>query len=179
MSMSTRPLGGTEGQHATRRRLLQSAAASAAGAAVLAGCAPTGSGGDSQLAHLKGPVTVRLGERAGTEEQAFDNRLPALKEKFPNITVVREAITGDMIVALQTMNVSGTLPDNAHCYTGSQSFHNFAVSGAFIKIDDRLARDKVDMKGWFPEMLDIMRIDGKLQGLPFKGQVLNAGFYYN
>ena len=42
-----------------------------------------------------------------------------------------------------------------------------------------VARDKLDLKGWFPEMIEIMKIDGKLFGLPFKGQVLNAGFYYN
>src|SRR5688572_7682290 len=98
MSTCTRPSGGIEAHSPTRRRLLRAAAAAAAGVAVLAACGPAGSGtGDSQLAHLKGPVTIRLGERAGTEEQAFDNRLPALKEKLPNITVVREAITGDMI----------------------------------------------------------------------------------
>ncbi|HEX2326345.1 MAG TPA: extracellular solute-binding protein, partial [Chloroflexota bacterium] len=37
----------------------------------------------------------------------------------------------------------------------------------------------LDLKGWFPEMIEIMKIDGKLYGLPFKGQVLTAGFYYN
>jgi multiple sugar transport system substrate-binding protein len=42
-----------------------------------------------------------------------------------------------------------------------------------------ISRDKVDLKGWFPEMVEIMKIDGKLYGLPFKGQVLTAGFYYN
>ena len=37
----------------------------------------------------------------------------------------------------------------------------------------------MDLKGWFPEVIDIMKIDGKLYGLPYKGQVLSAGFFYN
>jgi hypothetical protein len=56
-------------------------------------------------------VTLRLGERAGTEEQALDNRLPAFIQKFPNGKVEREVSTGDMIQDLRTMATSNTLPD--------------------------------------------------------------------
>jgi multiple sugar transport system substrate-binding protein len=163
----------------TRRWAL---AAGGAGALTLAACAPgaTGTGGGAEGgAKLASPVTLRLGERAGTEEQAFDNRLPLFFQKFPNIKVEREAITGDMIQALRAMAASNTLPDNCHAYTGGQEYHNFALGGAFRNIDSMIARDKLDLKGWFPEMIEIMKIDGKLFGLPFKGQVLNAGFYYN
>jgi multiple sugar transport system substrate-binding protein len=162
------------GQLTTRRALLGAAGAGA----VLAACGPVGGGPGARPAS-KAPVTIRLGERAGTEEQAFDARLPAFKEQFPHITVVREAITGDMIAALRTMAASNTLPDNAHTYTGGNEYHSFAVGGAFTNIDSYIARDKLDLKQWFPEMIDIMRIDGKLYGLPFKGQVLTGGFFYN
>jgi multiple sugar transport system substrate-binding protein len=166
----------------TRRRALQAAAGGTLGGLALAACAPgpagsgaTGEGGQPAAA----PATLRVGERAGTEEQAFDNRLPLFFQKFPNIKVEREVITGDMIQALRTMAASNTLPDNCHAYTGGQEYHNFALGGAFRNIDSLIARDKLDLKGWFPEMVEIMKIDGKLFGLPFKGQVLNAGFYYN
>src|SRR5687768_6136902 len=145
-----------------------------------AACAPGQSGaGTEPGAASKAPATIRLGERATAEEQALNARLPAFAAKDPHIKVEREVITGDMIVALQAMAVSNTLPDNVHAYTGGQQYHTFALNGALRNIESYIARDKVDLKGWFPEMVEIMRIDGKLFGLPFKGQVLNAGFYYN
>jgi hypothetical protein len=48
-----------------------------------AACAPSGAPSDGQPAYLKNPVTLRLGERAGTEEQAFDNRVPVAAQKYP------------------------------------------------------------------------------------------------
>jgi multiple sugar transport system substrate-binding protein len=164
----------------TRRGALS--AGGALGAGLLAACAPgqAGTGGPTEGSQpAAGPVTLRLGERAGTEEQALDNRLPAFFQANPNVKVEREVITGDMIQALRTMAASNTLPDNCHAYTGGQEYHNFALGGAFRQIDQNIARDKLDLKGWFPEMIEIMKIDGKLYGLPFKGQVLSAGFYYN
>jgi multiple sugar transport system substrate-binding protein len=166
----------------TRRWALSAGGAGALGVLALASCAPgtAGSTGGAEGGQMAaGPVTLRVGERAGTEEQAFDNRLPAFNQKFPNVKVEREAITGDMIEALKTMAASNTLPDNCHAYTGGQQYHVFALGGAFRNIESLVARDKLDLKGWFPEMIEIMKIDGKLFGLPFKGQVLNAGFYYN
>jgi hypothetical protein len=119
-------------------------------------------------------------ERLDQESQALDARLPAFKEKFPQITVEREVVAGaDLVTKLQTMAASDTLPDNVHSFLGSQSFHNFAAAGAFRNIDNLLARDRIDLKQWFPEVIDIMKIDGRLFGLPYKGQVLAAGFFYN
>ncbi|MGH2353866.1 MAG: ABC transporter substrate-binding protein [Chloroflexota bacterium] len=160
----------------TRRSVL---AAGSGAAFALAACAPGAATGGDEGVKTAQPVTLRLGERATAEEQAFDNRLPPFMQKFPHITVEREVITGDMIAVLRTMAASNTLPDNVHAYTGGQQYHTFALSGAFPNIDSMVARDKVDLKGWFPEMIEIMRIDGKLYGLPFKGQVLTGGFYYN
>lgn len=162
----------------TRRGLI-GAGTAATGAALLAACGGRAPGTAPGAGTSKSPVTIRLGERAGTEAQAFDNRLPAFKEKYPHVTVVRETITGDMIAVLQTMQVSNTMPDNAHAYTGGQQYHSFAIGGALRNIESLIARDKLDLKGWFPEMIEIMRVDGKLFGLPFKGQVLATGFYYN
>jgi multiple sugar transport system substrate-binding protein len=166
------------------RRVLLAGVGGVLGAAAAACAAPTSGGGGGTEGGAAGqaaggPVTLRLGERAGTEEQALDNRLPAFFQKFPTVKVEREVITGDMIQALRTMAASNTLPDNCHAYTGGQEYHNFALGGAFRNIDAAIARDKLDLKGWFPEMIEIMKIDGKLFGLPFKGQILSAGFYYN
>ena len=53
-------------------------------------------------------------------------------------------------------------PDNLHSYTGGQQYHGFALGGSLLMVDALIARDKLDLKGWFPEMIDIMKIDGRL-----------------
>ena len=168
----------------TRRIVLGQGLAVAAGgtAAILAACGGASSsskGAESGSTAAKVPATIHLGERAINEAEAFDTRLPVFKEQFPNITVQRDVITGDMIAALRTMAAANTLPDNIHLYTGGNEYHSFAVMGALKQVDALIARDKLDLKGWFPEMIGIMKIDGKMYGLPFKGQVLTGGFFYN
>ena len=164
------------------RRVVFSSAAGAVGAFALAACgapaAGTTGGGGTTAQSLT--AKIRIIERLDAETQALDARLPVFKEKFPNINVEREVVPGaELITKLQTMAASDTLPDNCHSFLGSQFFHNFVVAGAFLNIDGLLARDKVDIKQWFPEVIDIMKIDGKQFGLPYKGQILSAGFYYN
>ncbi|HEU5315827.1 MAG TPA: sugar ABC transporter substrate-binding protein [Chloroflexota bacterium] len=167
------------------RRRLFSGAAALTGMGALAACgAPSGGGGGagagSGTTAKALSAKVSIIERLDQETQALDARLPAFKEKFPNITVEREVVpSGDLITKLQTGAASDTMPDNCHTYLGNQSFHNFVATGAFLNIDAMLARDKVDLKQWFTDVIDIMKIDGKQFGLPYKGQVLAAGFYYN
>ncbi|NBX47107.1 MAG: extracellular solute-binding protein [Chloroflexi bacterium] len=107
-------------------------------------------------------------------------RIPIFMKANPSITVDVELVpSAELITKLQTMAASDTLPDNGHSYLGTQSYHNFALGKAFIDIESYIARDKMDLKQWFPALVELMRIDGKLYGLPYKGQVLGAGFYYN
>src|SRR3954452_12555255 len=171
------------GSNHTRRDLLGGVTAAGGLAALLAACGAPGTGGSGgaagSAAKSTAPATIHLGERAINEQEAFDTRLPVFKEQFPYITVQRDVITGDMIAALRTMAASNTLPDNIHLYTGGNEYHSFAVIGALKQVDSLIARDKFDLKGWFPEMVEIMKIDGKMYGLPFKGQVLTGGFFYN
>lgn len=161
------------------RRFVFSSSAGAVGALALAACGAPEAGGSAAQKPMAA-AKIRIIERLDQETQALDARLPAFREKFPTITVEREVVpAGELITKLQTMAAADTMPDNAHTYLGSQSFHNFVVTGAFLNIDNLLARDKVDIKQWFPDVIDIMKVDGKLFGLPYKGQVLAAGFFYN
>lgn len=164
----------------TRRHFLGVGAA--AGALALAACGLGSTSGAVQTVNAvlaPRPVTLRLGERSGTEAQALDARLPYFTERFPHIKISREPIAGNMIETLTTMAAGGSLPDNLHCYTGDQSYQNFAAEGVLLGVDDRLARDKVALDQWFPELVTVMRVQQRLYGLPFKGQVLGAGFYFN
>lgn len=161
------------------RRRFVAGAAGVGTAVAAAACAPADAFRSRASLLPKKQVTLRLGERAGTEEQALDTRLPYFQEQFPHLTVEREVIAGNMIEVLRAMSASGTLPDNVHAYAGDQSYHTFASRGALLNIGNRLRRDKVALTQWFPELIDIMHVDGQLYGLPFKGQVLGAGLFYN
>ena len=172
-----------EATRRSRRWALSVGGGASLGLAALAACAPgapgTAGGGTDGAASSSAPATLRQVRRPTSEEQAYAARLPLFMQKFPHIKVEQEVLTGDFIQGLRAMSASNTLPDNVHAFTGGQEYHNFVLGGAFRNIDGMLARDKVDLKGWFPEMVEIMKVDGKLFGLPFKGQVLAAGFYYN
>ena len=129
---------------------------------------------------VKAPAKIRLLGRLPSEEEVFEKRLPVFRQQHPHVTLDVEMVpSGDMITKLQTMAASDTMPDNAHSYLGAQSYHNFATTGAFRSIEDLIARDKFDVKAYFPEIIEIMRIDGKLHGLPFKGQILAGALFYN
>lgn len=161
----------------SRRALLGTFSALAAAPALACQRREQAGGQPSQAAQA--PATIRMLERAGTEEQALDIRVPQFMEKYSWIKVEREVVTGDIIQAQFTMAAADTMPDTAHAYLGDQSYHAFAANGVYVSIEDLVARDKLDLNGWFPALIDAMRIEGKLHGLPFKGQVLTCGLYYN
>ncbi|HEV2121625.1 MAG TPA: extracellular solute-binding protein, partial [Chloroflexota bacterium] len=173
-------------QSGSRRAMLVQLAAAAGAGGVLSACGADGTtsgtraGDAGAKAATKQPAKIRLLARTPAEEDALNEQLPKFMQQNAHITVETEFVAGgDMITKLQTMAASDTMPDNAHSYVGNQTYHNFAVSGAFLNVDSLIAREKVDLKQWFPEMVEIMKIDGKMFGLPFKGQILGGGFFYN
>ena len=156
------------------------AAPTAAKPAAPAAAAPTSAPAAAAPTASKAPVKLRVIERTPSEEEIMGLRIPIFMKANPSITVDVELVpSAELITKLQTMAASDTLPDNGHSYLGNQSYHNFALGKAFIDIESYIARDKIDLKQWFPALVELMRIDGKLHGLPYKGQVLGAGFYYN
>lgn len=124
-------------------------------------------------------VTIHMLERAGQEAQALDIRIPQFMQQNPTIKVIRDSTPGDIIQKEATLAAADTLPDTVHSYLGDESYQFFSANGILIPLEDRLARDKVDLTGWFPALIDVMRVDGKLHGLPFKGQVLTSAFVFN
>lgn len=113
------------------------------------------------------------------EEEALNGRLPVFKQQYPYITVERDVITGDLTQKVQTMAASNTLPDNVHAYLSGQAYHRFAIGGAFREIEPYIARDKFDLKPYIQPLIEYLRIDKKLYGLPFKGQISRIAFFYN
>lgn len=156
------------------------ASPSATGAAAAsASSSATTSAVASQANASAAPITLHMLERQTMEEQAFNDRIPQFMQQYPNIKVVRDVTPGDIIQKEATLAASDTLPDTVHSYLGDQSHEFFAANGVLISVEDRLARDKVQLDQWFPALIDVMRIDGKLHGLPFKGQVLTSAYFYN
>ena len=46
-------------------------------------------------------------------------------------------------------------------------------------LDPFIARDKLDLKQWYPMAIEAGRLDGKIISLPFKGKMAAVAFLYN
>ena len=120
------------------------------------------------------PVTLRLGRAGRAEEQAFDTRLPPLHAEVPQHQGgARGHHRGHDPGPARDGGEQHPAGQRATPTPGGRSTTTSSWAGPSATSTAMVARDKVDLKGWFPEMVEIMKIDGKLFGLPFKGQVLD------
>jgi multiple sugar transport system substrate-binding protein len=121
-------------------------------------------------------VTVQLatdwltGARGATMEMA----IPAFMEKYPNIKVVVEPITGQYYTAVTTQIVAGTIQDVV-LFEGN-FFQAFKDQDAFTPIDAVLRRLGVNMAD-YSVVPGIYQDKGKQYGMPF--QLVVSGWYFN
>src|SRR5512144_832408 len=55
----------------------------------------------------------------------------------------------------------------------------FSSSGMLIGLDKYIADHKFDLNQYYKFCIDIMKVDGKMGGLPFKGHPSRCGIFYN
>lgn len=172
-------------QRITRRNFLMGlGAVSAVG--LLAACGPTSTppaattpGGAAQPSNNQ-PVTLRLQARAGTEEDFWSDRAAAYNKLHPNVTVKPEFTpSGEYIQKLQTLIAGGTVGDVIHDFAGDASFQRFFVNGSTIALDQYIASEKVDLNQWFKPVIEMCKVNGKLGGLPLKGQPSRSALFFN
>ena len=80
---------------------------------------------------------------------------------------------------LQTLVAAGQVGDIAHVFTGDSSFQMFFSSGMLVGLDKYISDDKFDLNQYFKFCIDVMKVDGKIGGLPFKGHPSRCGIFYN
>jgi multiple sugar transport system substrate-binding protein len=156
----------------TRRAVLWSAIMMAAAAGGAAACAP-GQPEAQPAARTKEPLTLRLWGEQTEMGQMAAARLPLFEQKFAHVKVHMEA--GNQLV----LAVAGTLGDVSASGTNTGQHQYLARNGVFPSHEPFIARDRYDLKQFYDLGLQAVRIDGKLHGLLYKGQIARIALYYN
>ncbi len=165
------------GRATTRRHLLAAAAvttgAGTLGGAVI-GCASLAK--ESAPPAVKGPVTVNFatdwlsGPRGDTMKMA----IPAFEQRYPDIKVQLNPITGDYFTVINTHIAAGTI-EEVILFEGT-FFWSFKDQGAFTSIDAELKAQKIAMAD-YTVVPGIYQDKGKQYGMPF--QLVLSGWFYN
>ena len=142
----------------------------------LAGCAPGGSGGSQTPAKSAGPASVTFYSRT-SEEEAFTKRVTQFTEKHPNVKLDYSPLPGDYLEVIRTHAAAGTLADAV--YMQNLLFEGLAAGGSIQAIDRLVQRDKLDLKQWYDGGVNALKLDGKLFGLPARGQIGYCFLFYN
>jgi multiple sugar transport system substrate-binding protein len=162
----------------TRRRVL--AGAGSGGAALaLAACGAAGNAGESQPAAAKKPVTIRVTARLAQEADMWPVRGPALTAQYPHIKVEPDLHEGDIQAKIATLIASDSIGDVVHTHFSAAQPQRLYLQKAMRELDSFIAKDKLDLKQWYPQSIDAGKIDGKVVALPFKGKMATVALFYN
>ena len=124
------------------------------------------------------PVTLRVSSMANEMGEMAAARYPAFTAQHPNVTVQFENVQ-DYSAKLIVLAAAGGLGDQAMIYLSSGAYHYLAPTGALADHTALIARDKYDLKQFYPTAIDAVRLNQKLYGLPFKAQNSSIGLFWN
>ena len=168
----------------TRRRLMGIGAALAArrrGALRLraAGHAGRGRGGEPQRPAGDGPLPLPRGAPGSQEPTLYDEQMPLFMQKYPNIKVVHEGFTGeDFIQKITVLSAGGSLGDAMWTAIGGAS--STTSRGEVIQpVEPYVAKEKFDLTQYYKNVIEGLKRDGKLYGLPFKSHPGVSVMFYN
>lgn len=127
----------------------------------------------------RAPVTVVIHARTGSEDEAYGKRLADFtQQNGMNITAQYEGL-GDYFNTLVTRIVAGTAGDSAYLLHTNLAYQQYAAANVLRPADDLIARDKFDLGAWYPPVKPAMTFDGKIWGLPIRGQIVWNTLFYN
>ncbi len=170
----------------SRRRLLGVGGSLAvAGSAVLSACgAPAQQGGGEAPNPSAQPVTVRFHSRGGApasqEVMLYDEQMPLFMQKHPIIKVVHEGFTGeDYAQKITVLSAGGSLGDVMWTAIGGGAIYYFAATKVIQPVEPYVAKEKFDLGQYYKNVIEGLKRDGKLYGLPFKSHPGVAVLFYN
>jgi ABC-type glycerol-3-phosphate transport system substrate-binding protein len=169
--------GPGKGPWATRRRHL-AGAGGLLSLACLVACT-TQSPSPAPAGTTRPQVTVRVHARAGSEDEAYQKRLDDFNQQpGQHIKAVYEGLM-DYYTKLVTLVASGTVGDLIYVHHTNLAYQQYAAAGILRAVDDLIARDKFDLSPWFPPTRSAMQFEGKMWGLPIRGQIVWNILFYN
>ena len=171
-------LEGTSGERRTRRRLLGAGAGRvAAGAAGVVGLAGAGCGAAQSgtppapgASALTGTASLLV--RTNNNENRYQSEavVPAVRQQFPNLTVEVVAVpAGDAYLdKYTTLQAAGTPPELFSAY--GTGFPDYYFMGGVADLTGYIARDKIDLTTYLPQVKDVVdtvyKRGGRIYALP-------------
>jgi multiple sugar transport system substrate-binding protein len=160
----------------TRRAWIAGAAGTApAAGALMAACGAQQPAGGKLGAE---PVTIRVMSVDSEMGEMARARYPAFTEKHPHIKVEYEN-NPEYGAKFIVLAAADSLGDLAMGYVNTGQYHFLAQNNVFSDHDAFIARDKYDLKQFYDLALEGIRINKKLYGLPFKGQIARIALFWN
>lgn len=162
-----------------RRRLLQQAGL-AMGAVTAAACgAPPAGESQSAGTSAKRHVTVRITARQTPEQEMWPVRVPAFQQAYPHITVEPDLHAGDIQEKIAALIAANTIGDVVHTHPSQAQPQRLYLGKSMRDLDAMIAKDKLDLRAWYPQAIGAGRLDGKIISLPFKGKMAGVALFFN
>ena len=125
------------------------------------------------------PVTIKITARTVSEAEMWPIRIPIFEKENANIKVEADLHEGDIQAKITTLIASGSIGDVVHTHPSAAQPQRLYLAKSMKDLDSLIARDKVDLKQWYPAAIEAGRLDGKIISLPFKGKMAAVAFFYN
>lgn len=162
---------------ASRRRVL---AGTTSGGITLALAACGAPAGESQpQTQAKKNVTIRVTARLVPESDMWPVRGPQLTAQYPNIKLEPDLHEGDIQQKIAALIAADGIGDVVHTHFSAAQPQRLYLGKSMRELDTFISKDKLDLKGWYPQAIDAGRIDGKVVALPFKGKMATVSLFYN
>ena len=158
----------------TRRSYLLEAVAGVAASAVGACGAPSAEPSAGNAPASKRPVTVRLNYRS---DKYIAERATEFSTAYPWVTV--EQIPNSGYEKLLVLVAAGEMGDLVWDSVGVGAYLYLAFQGHLKAIDPFVARDKFDLRQYYPRTIEAARVNDKLYGLPATTHPGTIGLFYN
>ncbi|HEU5316796.1 MAG TPA: extracellular solute-binding protein, partial [Chloroflexota bacterium] len=168
----------------TRRAAVRLGASLAGGAAVagLAACGGPSTSTDAPAAATGKLVELRVHGQGTSDGEGYDKNVAAFSKQFEGkYKAVHEQNTGDNYEKQDAEFAGGTGADLYYAHTSNMRHQTYAIRGVAKQLDAFLAKEKTfNLTPWTARTQDVMKIiDGKLYGLPIRGQVSWLFLFWN
>ena len=105
--------------------------------------------------------------------------MPLFMQKYPNIKVVHEGFTGEDFIQKITVLSGGSLGDAMWTAIGGGVIYYFAAAKVIQPVEPYVAKEKFDLTQYYKNVIEGLKRDGKLYGLPFKSHPGVSVMFYN
>jgi ABC-type glycerol-3-phosphate transport system substrate-binding protein len=127
-------------------------------------------------------VELRVHGQGTSDGEGYDKNVAAFNERFAGrYRAVHEQVTGNLYEKQEAGFAGGTAADLHYAHTSNMKYHEYSVKGIALGLDAFTSRDKdFRLTDWPTRAIDVIKsVDGKVYGLPIRGQVSWLFLYWN